>query len=153
MRRLNNKGYMLVEIILAFSIAMAITYYLTDLTIKLKNKNDDLLVKTLVATDQAIIYNTIMRDLYRVYDDGSSGADKFQCNNISVNNTNKTFGYTFADGTKFKNIVSKYVTDFKYVYNNTEYCHITEDTIKIHIDLKVKQLPNENFDIDISFDK
>ena len=59
-KRLNNKGYMLVEIILASAIAMGIAYFITDLTIKLKNKNDDLLVKTLVSTDQAIIYNTIM---------------------------------------------------------------------------------------------
>ena len=38
---------MLVEIILASAIAMGIAYFITDLTIKLKNKNDDLLVKTL----------------------------------------------------------------------------------------------------------
>ena len=35
----NNKGYMLVEIILASVIAFGITYFIVDLTIKLKNKN------------------------------------------------------------------------------------------------------------------
>ena len=63
-KKLNNKGYMLVEIILASVIAFGVAYFLLDLVIKLKNKNDDLFVDTLARTDQAIITNTIMRDIY-----------------------------------------------------------------------------------------
>ena len=73
MKRLNNKGYMLIEIILAFVLAIGIAYFMTELVIKLKNKNDDLLVKTVVTTDQTIIYNTIMNDVYK---------GNFSCNKI-----------------------------------------------------------------------
>lgn len=127
MKRLNNKGYMLVEIILASVLAMVVTYFLTDLTIKLKNKNDDLLVKTLVATDQAIIYNTIMRDLYK--DSGT-----FKCSDIKVSGNSFTYkGFT--------NIVTEYAKLGAVNYNNNG----------ITIQLSVPQLPDENFDIKIPY--
>ena len=50
--KLNNKGYMLVEIILASALAFGLTFFIIDLTIKLKNKNDDLVVETLISTDR-----------------------------------------------------------------------------------------------------
>lgn len=144
--RLNNKGYMLVEIIIASVVAMTIVYYMTDLTIKLKNRNDDLLVKTLVATDQAIIYNTIMKDLY-----SGRYADGVSCNgirnniNITTNDNNeKVFTYR-----NFTNIVSKYAVlgDFS--------CDDTTDSnfIQITIPLSVNQLPNEDFDVKIRYKK
>ena len=94
MKRLNNKGYMLVEIILAFVLAMGIANFMTELVIKLKNKNDDLLVKTLVSTDQTIIYNVIMKDLY-------NDSSTFNCNDISI--SGNVFKYK-----DFTNIVSDY---------------------------------------------
>lgn len=141
--RLNNKGYMLVEIIIASVVAMTIVYYMTDLTIKLKNRNDDLLVKTLVATDQAIIYNTIMKDLY-----SGRYADSVSCSdiesNIRINNDEKIFKYR-----GFTNIVSKYAVlgDFS--------CDDTTDSnfIQITIPLSVNQLPDEDFDVKIRYKK
>ena len=59
--KLNRRGYVLVEIILASVIAFGIAYYMLDLTIKLKNKNDDILAKTLVKTDRAIIQNKLYK--------------------------------------------------------------------------------------------
>ena len=86
---MNNKGYMLVEIILASALAMIVAYFVIELTIKLKNKNDDLLVKTLVATDQAIIYNTIMKDL--------NSLESVDCDyingKISIDKNKNTFSY------------------------------------------------------------
>lgn len=61
--KLNNKGYMLVEIILASVIAFGLAYFMFELTLKLKNKNDDLMVETLMSTDNAIISNAIMKYL------------------------------------------------------------------------------------------
>lgn len=78
MKKLNNKGYMLVEIILASVIAFGVAYFILDLVIKLKNKNDDLFVDTLARTDQAIITNTIMRDIY-------NKNTQFSCENILNN--------------------------------------------------------------------
>ena len=132
MKHLNNKGYMLVEIILASVLAMVIAYFMTDLTIKLKNKNDDLLVKTLVSTDQAIIYNTIMKDLYDY-------PDSFSCDDINIDNSK--FEYK-----GFTNILNKYTT------LGTVQCSVGS-TISIQIPLKVKQLPDENFDVNINFNK
>lgn len=132
---LNNKGYLLVEIILASVLAMVIAYFMTDLTIKLKNKNDDLLVKTLVSTDQAIIYNTIMKDLY-------NDPNSFSCDNISVSGNKFTYN-------GFTNIVSEYA---KVSYNPEDDCNVS-DKIRVNIGLEVKQLPDDNFNIDINFNK
>lgn len=135
--RLNNKGYMLVEIILATAIAMGIAYFLTDLTIKLKNKNDDLLVKTLVYTDQAIIYNTIMKDLY-------NSTDMINCdyikNKINIDKDNNVFTYD-----SFTNIVSEYA-----VVENFS-CSVNDNVLKINIPINVKQLPDDDFNVNINY--
>ena len=86
MKKLNNKGYMLVEIILASVIAFGVAYFILDLVIKLKNKNDDLFVDTLARTDQAIITNTIMRDIY-------DKNTQFSCNNIPKSVDDNKFKY------------------------------------------------------------
>lgn len=137
-KRLNSKGYMLVEIILASVLAMGIAYFITDLTIKLKNKNDDLLVKTLVSTDQTIIYNTIMKEVYN---------GTFKCDNIAI--SGKTFTYAYDDGTKFTNVVSDYVTEFSDIGCTDQ--GITGTLYDVEIRMTVKQLPDENFNIDICY--
>ena len=75
-KNFNNRGYVLVEIILASVIAFGIAYYMLDLTVKLKNKNDDLLVETLVKTDQAIIQNSLVRYIEQ---------GDFSCDRININ--------------------------------------------------------------------
>lgn len=130
MRRLNNKGYMLVEIILAFALAMTVMYFLMELTIKLKNKNDDLVVRTLAATDQAIIYNTIMKEVY---------TGNFDCNNITI--SGKKFTYKYKDNSEFNNIVNKYVSEFKKTCGGG----------LLTIEMDVKQL-KDDFDINIKYE-
>lgn len=133
MKKLNNKGYMLVEIILASAIAFGIAYFLLDLVIKLKNKNDDLLVDTLAKTDQAIITNTIMRDIYNDVD--------ISCSDISINNNKLTYkGKTFE--------INKYTTINSLAYD----CEITESNIKINIPLQVKTT-NKSYDVTININK
>lgn len=121
MRKLNNKGYMLVEIIVAFSLAIAIMYLITDVTIKVKNRNDDLMVRMLTTADQAIIYNMVMSDVY-------AEGNTFNCSNVSINGKK----FTYKDKV---NIVNDYV---RYVY-----CSKLYNTIEIN----VKQLPDENFNV------
>ena len=105
MKKLNNKGYMLVEIILASVIAFGVAYFILDLVIKLKNKNDDLFVATLARTDQAIITNTIMRDIY-------NKNTQFSCenilNNISVEDNKFKYNDTINDTIIIE--VNKYTT-------------------------------------------
>ena len=96
MKRLNNKGYLLVEIILAFALAMTITYFVTSLTVKVKNKNDDLLVRTLTSTDQAIIYNTIMRDVY-------VEKNKYESSQASCNQNNGVWKFNYKSKSIFLN--------------------------------------------------
>lgn len=135
---LDNKGYMLIEIILASALAMVVVYFITELTIKLKNKNDDLLVKTLVYTDQAIIYNEIMADLYAAKEpiDCTYFDDKLKIEN-------NVFEYK-----GFTNVISEYATIENYNCIDTG-----TNQINITIPIKVKQLPDEVFDVTINYFK
>ena len=125
MKKLNNKGYMLVEIILASVIAFGVAYFILDLVIKLKNKNDDLFVDTLARTDQAIITNTIMRDIY-------DKNTQFSCNNISKSD----------DGTKFiyKDTIKDTIIEVnKYTTIGVIDCEVTPtNLIELNIPLTVK---------------
>lgn len=68
MKKLNNKGYLLVEIIVASVLAMTIAYFLIELTLNLKAKNDDVFVDTILVTDKMLMTDTIQEDIgrYRV---------------------------------------------------------------------------------------
>lgn len=135
MRKINNKGYMLVEIILASALAMIVAYFVIELTIKLKNKNDDLLVKTLVATDQAIMYNTIMDDVYN--SDKAVDCDYID-SMLKIDKENNVFKYG-----EFTNVVSEYATIDDYT------CIEDNSSIILNIPMEVKQLPDDNFDVEI----
>ena len=124
MKKLNNKGYMLVEIILASVIAFGVAYFILDLVIKLKNKNDDLFVDTLARTDQAIITNTIMRDIY-------NKNTQFSCENI-LNNIS-------VEDNKFKYNDTIIIEVNKYTTIGTINCEVTStNLIELNIPLTVK---------------
>ena len=61
--KINNKGYLLVEIVIAAVIAFAIAYFLFDLTVNLGNKEEDYYVNTLLETDKLIMTKDIMNDI------------------------------------------------------------------------------------------
>ena len=134
-KSLNNKGYMLVEIILASAIAMIVAYFIIDLTIKLKNNNDDLLVKTLVYTDQAIIYNEIAEDLYSL---GSSVTCDYVKGKVAI--SDNTFTYN-----GFSNVITEYAK------LGSLSCTQNGSKIYIKIPITVKQLPDEVFDINLIY--
>lgn len=129
----NNKGYMLIEVILASVMAIGVAAFLAGITIKLKNKNDDLLVKSLVSTDQGIIYNTIMED---VYDNDLSASQV--CTKLSASGNNVSYNGIVT-------IVSEYAKV------GTLKCD--EGKKLIVIPISVEQLPDENFDIVIKLNK
>ena len=62
-KKLNNKGYMLVEIIVASVIAFSVAYYLLNLTYKFKDKNMDVYEFTALLNDKINITKNIMNDL------------------------------------------------------------------------------------------
>ena len=62
-KRLNNKGYMLVEIIIASVLAFSVAYYLLNLTYDFKDKNEDVYFSTATLSDKINITKNIMNDL------------------------------------------------------------------------------------------
>ena len=63
MKKLNRKGYMTVEIIIASVIAFAIAFFLMEITIKLVDMTDNEYVNTNFMTDKALIMKNIKKEL------------------------------------------------------------------------------------------
>ena len=147
MNKLNRRGYVLVEIILASVIAFGIAYYMLDLTIKLKNKNDDLLAKTLVKTDRAIIqnklYQYILADeaLYDKWVENPSGLCNYVKNAITINNNVIKYNNELVD------IVNKY-TEIGPIREDS--CAFSDDSIRILIHITVEPL-NQSFDVILDY--
>ena len=103
--KLNNKGYLLVEIIVASVLAMTIAYFLIDLTLNLKEKNDDIFVDTILTTDKVLITDQIMRDI-----------NKYKLTRINQSvDTPNIVDLTFSDITKritIKNEDNKYTFQY-----------------------------------------
>ncbi len=131
----NNKGYMLVEIILAFSIAFMLLYFIMDLVIKMKNTNDDLLVKTLVYTDQTIVSNGIMELAIEK-------KDKFNCESLKVE----------SNVVKYDNEVIDVLSEYAKVDIDKIVCKDgLANKIVVQIPIIVEQLPDEDFSVDVDY--
>ena len=63
MKKLNRKGYVTVEVLVAAVIAAAIAVFLIDLTVKLVNKTDDAYVDITLTTDKALIIDNIKSNI------------------------------------------------------------------------------------------
>ncbi len=61
--KLNNKGYLIVEVILAGVLTFTMAYFLINLTLKIRNRYDDGNVETVMLNDKTIITNEIMSDV------------------------------------------------------------------------------------------
>ncbi len=134
--RLNNKGYLLVEIILASVLAIGMAYFMISLTIKVKDRNDDLLVKNLTSADQGIIYNFFMEKIY------TNPPEAIDFNSISIDSTKKVLSYK-------NNVV---VRLNKYATFGTLKNEPSNKRIIIPIVINNNQLNNENFDVIIYLD-
>lgn len=111
MIKLDRKGYMTVEIIIASVIAFSIAFFLMEITMKLVDITDNEYVNTNFMTDKALVMNNIRRDLesdikkYGQID--SINCNDNYCNisfenssndsetrNIVIDNDNSTIEYT-----------------------------------------------------------
>ena len=63
MIKLNKKGYLAVEVILASVVAVSIAVFLIDLTVKMVNKTNDNYTNTLFLTDKALITNNLRKEI------------------------------------------------------------------------------------------
>ena len=61
--KLNNKGYLIVEVILAGVLTFSMAYFLINLTLKIRNRYDDVNVETVMLNDKTVITNEIMGDV------------------------------------------------------------------------------------------
>ena len=132
MKKINNKGYMLVEIVLASVIAFGIAYFIINMTIKLKNKNDDMFIESLVVTDKSIISNKLMQ--YAMDEE-----ETFNCSKLIKE------GNAIKYGTNQIDIVNEYAT-----VGDIE-CNNYAGVVNITIPLEVKQMSDKDFDAVISY--
>lgn len=101
MKKLNRKGYLTIEIILASVTAFIIAFFLIDLTVKLVDTTDNAYIDTVLITDKALIMKNIKKNLENdisIY----NGIDRVEC----ASNTCKVY---------FKNLEIKKIM----VENNT----------------------------------
>ena len=123
--KLNKKGYMLVEIVLASVLAMSIALYLLNLTYQFKNKDEDIYQSISYSSDKIAITKNIMNDLDKqvitkieksennevVLTTQSSGTEerrKIQINNPENKEVTITYGKINNDGSFDKNDSSYY---------------------------------------------
>lgn len=63
MKKLNRKGYMTIEIILASVITFVIAFFLIDLTMKFADTTDNSYVDIVLVTDRALIMKNIKENI------------------------------------------------------------------------------------------
>lgn len=98
MKKLNNKGYMLVEIIVASVIAFSVAYYLLNLTYKFKDKNEDVYYSTTMLADKINITKNIMNDLVE---------KKVESRTSSITGDSYSITLELDDGTSRKILIDK----------------------------------------------
>lgn len=136
MERLNNKGYMLVEIILAFAITFGIIYFLMEMVIDFKNNNDDILVSTVIKTDQTIITNKLME--YAITEE-----DKFDCSKLIISSDGKKITYN--------DDILDVIDDYAVIKGEEKECNVGNGKVNIRIPIDVKQMKDGNFDVVIDY--
>ena len=130
--KLNKKGYMLVEIILASALAFGLAFFIIDLVIRLKNKNNDLLVETLITTDKTIITNKLMSY-------AQSETKNFACNKLTIT----------GNTVKYKDEIIDIITDYANVGELS--CSTKAGKVSITIPISVPQMPDKDYDITFDY--
>ena len=63
MKKLNNKGYITIEVLIASIVAAVIAVFLIEITVKLVGRTDDAYVDTVLNTDKALIMKNIKENI------------------------------------------------------------------------------------------
>ena len=159
MKKLNNKGYLTVEVVLASVIAFCLAYFLLNLTIKVKDKNDDMLVKTILINDKAIIENNIMKDNDKYTSVELEECAQKKCTISFLSDTNNKLIYINVEG-KYPKIECR--TDGNLTFSkefsknsNVGIININEtsDLLSITIPITNEFIKDYNFDINIELIK
>ena len=160
MVKLNKKGYLAVEVILASVVAVSIAVFLIDLTVKMVNKTNDNYTNTLFLTDKALITNNLRKEIkkdiekekigpiQRAYSNG-----KYTCNLkfTGGNTSNITIGgneitYQSDREKKYSKTINK---DIKYSSIYIDKCGVENNYLIIKINFEDIFTTTNNRDIEI----
>ena len=114
--KLNRKGYLTVEIILASTIAFAIAFFLIEITVKLVSKTDDIYRDTIITTDSSIVTRNIKKEVTKVINEEENNKT---ISNITCTN-DKECAITFKDtnNNSIINIIRTEKNNIKYIDAN-----------------------------------
>lgn len=104
--KLNRKGYLTVEIILASAVAFAIAFFLMEITVKLVSKTDDVYHETIITYDDAIMINNI-KDKIIDYIIETDGLALVECENNECNILGNRIGGVTEERWLYYDSVSK----------------------------------------------
>lgn len=133
MIRLNNKGYLTIEIILASVMAMTIAFFLIELTSNVVNKTDDYNRQTLFLTDKALIIKNIKSELEKDISNNGVVTNVSNCELTFSDNTTKQIGITDRQITYGS--YSKKINDAIKGDITINKCEISSDYIVIQINV------------------
>lgn len=114
MKKLNNKGYITVEIIIASVITFAIAFFLIDITANVVSDTDDAYIETVLLTDKALIIKNIKKQI----EDDIKNHQKVKTILTSGNDTTETITITYYDNTKRYLSLDSEQKSITYEYNN-----------------------------------
>ena len=159
MKKLNNKGYLTVEVVLASVIAFGLAYFLLNLTIKVKDKNDDMLVKTILINDKAIIENNIMKDNDKYTSVELEECAQKKCTISFLSDTNNKLIYINVEG-KYPKIECRTDGNLTFSKEFSKYANVgninineTSDLLSITIPITNEFIKDYNFYINIELIK
>ena len=158
MPKLNRKGYLAVEVILASVVAVSIAVFLIDLTVKMVNKTNDNYTNTLFLTDKALITNHLRKEIKQDMKNNSglksAGIKNGSCYleykndfgkwiNISKDEENRD-AITYSPG--YSKTINK---DIKYSDINIKTCKLENNYLIIKINFEDIFTTTNNRDIEI----
>ena len=160
MVKLNKKGYLAVEVILASVVAVSIAVFLIDLTVKMVNKTNDNYTNTLFLTDKALITNNLRKEIKKDIEKEKIGSiqkaysnGKYTCNlkftggntsNITISGNEIT--YQSDREKKYSKTINK---DIKYSSIYIDKCGVENNYLIIKINFEDIFTTNNNRDIEI----
>ena len=160
MVKLNKKGYLAVEVILASVVAVSIAVFLIDLTVKMVNKTNDNYTNTLFLTDKALITNNLRKEIKKDIEKEKIGSiqraysnGKYTCNLkfTGGNTSNITIGgneitYQSDREKKYSKTINK---DIKYSSIYIDKCGVENNYLIIKINFEDIFTTTNNRDIEI----
>lgn len=151
MKRLNNKGYLTVEIILAAVIAFTIAFFLIEITVNFSNASDDYYVDTIFLTDKSLIIDNIKKRIQTDINDKGIITDidcsNNKCTIIYENGDSKDITYN-ANNELVYNDYKKEIKNVSFKSINVSNSFDENDYIRIVISFD-NNLTNNNYDINI----